>query len=170
VPPADLQDLEIGGYLHDIGKIGIRDSVLLKSGALTAEERHAIEQHPRIGLDILAPVELTREVIAFVGGHHEKLDGSGYPHGLTGDAIGPVPRIATVADIFDALITDRPYRPGMDVDQALDILDREVAGGKVDGPAVAALKRALPRWLNRLESEPRLAGVRFDAAPTADAA
>jgi putative nucleotidyltransferase with HDIG domain len=170
VSPSQLQDLEVGGYLHDIGKIGIRDSVLLKTGALTPEERRAIEQHPRIGLDILAPVELTREVIAFVGGHHEKLDGSGYPHGLTGDAVGLVPRIATVADIYDAITTDRPYRPGMSPMQALDILDREVAEGKVDGAAVAALRRVLPRWQRRLDTEPRLAGVRFDDATTTDAA
>jgi putative nucleotidyltransferase with HDIG domain len=170
VSAAQLQDLEVGGYLHDIGKIGIRDSVLLKSGALTDEERHVIEQHPRIGLDILAPVELTREVIAFVGGHHEKLDGSGYPGRLHGDAIGLVPRIATVADIYDAITTDRPYRPGMSPQQALDILDREVAGGKVDERAVAALRRALPRWRQRLEHEPRLAGVRFDVGAAGDAA
>ena len=78
-PESELQHLEIGGYLHDIGKIGVRDSVLLKPGALTPEERKMIEMHPTIGLEILAPVDLAPEVIAFVAGHHEKLDGSGYP-------------------------------------------------------------------------------------------
>ena len=170
VTAAQLQDLEIGGYLHDVGKIGVRDSVLLKPGNLTAEEREAIERHPRIGLDILAPVDLTPDVIAFVGGHHEKLNGSGYPNGLRGDAIGLVPRIATVADIYDALTSNRPYRAGMSVRQAMDILDREVEEGKIDGAAVQALERVLPRWETRVKTEARLAGHHFDDPVQAKAA
>ena len=170
VTAAQLQDLEIGGYLHDIGKIGVRDTVLLKPGNLTAEEREAIERHPRIGLDILAPVDLAPDVIAFVGGHHEKLNGSGYPDGLRGDAIGLVPRIATVADIYDALTSDRPYRAGMSVPQAMDILNRDVEEGKIDGAAVLALGRVLPRWETRVKTEARLAGYRLNDQVEAKAA
>ncbi|HEY7801990.1 MAG TPA: HD domain-containing phosphohydrolase, partial [Dehalococcoidia bacterium] len=170
VTPAQLQDLEIGGYLHDIGKIGVRDTVLLKDGQLTAEEREVIEQHPRIGLQILAPVELAPDVIAFVGGHHEKLNGSGYPAGLHGDHIGLVPRIATVADIYDALTSDRPYRAGMSLQEALDILHREVADGTIDGAAVLALEHVVPRWEMRLKTEAHLAGVSFEQQREAEAA
>ncbi|MBF6599455.1 MAG: HD domain-containing protein [Dehalococcoidia bacterium] len=165
VTPAQRQDLEVGGYLHDIGKIGVRDTVLLKDGKLTPEEREQIERHPRIGLQILAPVELPPDVIAFVGGHHEKLDGSGYPAGLSGDAIGLVARIATVADVYDALTSDRPYRRGMTAEEALAILRREVSGGTVDAGAVSALERALPRWEERLRTDAKLAGIRFDGPP-----
>jgi putative nucleotidyltransferase with HDIG domain len=170
VTPAQLQDLEIGGYLHDIGKIGVRDTVLLKDGQLTAEEREVIEQHPRIGLQILAPVDLAPDVIAFVGGHHEKLNGSGYPAGLHGDHIGLVARIATVADIYDALTSDRPYRAGMTLQEALDILHREVADGTIDAAAVLALEHVVPRWEMRLKTEVHLAGVSFEQQREAEAA
>ncbi len=159
VGPTDLQHLEIGGYLHDIGKIGVRDSVLLKEGSLTPEERAAIERHQTIGLEILEPVDLAPEVLAFVAGHHEKLDGSGYPRGIDGHEIGLVTRIATVADICDALTSDRPYRRGLSVRQALDTLTREVEAGKLDADAVAALERVVPRWEQRLRSDRTLARV-----------
>jgi len=163
LPDATLQHLEIGGYLHDIGKIGVRDNVLLKPASLTPAERDAIERHPRIGLDILEHVELAPEVLEFVGGHHEKLDGSGYPAHRHGDAIGMVARIATVADIYDALTTDRPYRPAMTPHRALDILHDEVAEGRVDGRVVATLERIMPWWERRRRDEPELRGFSVGA-------
>jgi putative nucleotidyltransferase with HDIG domain len=160
-----LQHLEIGGYLHDIGKIGVRDAVLLKPGALDPEERAAIEQHPSIGLDILAHVELPPEVIEFVGSHHEKLNGSGYPAHLHAEHISVVPRIAAVADIYDALTTDRPYRPGMGIPKALSILGEEADQGKLDHSVVGALERVIPRWQSRLKAEPDLKGFSIGDSP-----
>jgi putative nucleotidyltransferase with HDIG domain len=170
VEAADLQHLEVGGYLHDIGKIGVRDAVLLKEGTLTPDERAAIERHPIIGLEILAPVELPPDVLEFVGSHHEKLDGSGYPHGINGSAIGLVTRVATVADIYDALTSDRPYRRGFSMEQALDLLRREVAAGAVDAAAVAALERVAPRWEQRVRLDPAVARRALGDGPDQKAA
>jgi putative nucleotidyltransferase with HDIG domain len=162
----DLAHLEIGGYLHDIGKIGVRDAVLLKPGALTAEERAAIERHPAIGLDILEHVELAPQVIEFVGRHHEKLNGSGYPEHLHEHDLTIFPRIAAVADIYDALTTDRPYRAGMTPEQGVGILYKESDGGQLDRGVVEALERVLPRWHERLRTEPSLQGFRIESPPT----
>lgn len=158
---SDLQHLEIGGYLHDIGKIGVRDAVLLKPGKLTHEERAAIERHPRIGLDILEHVDLAPQVIEFVGAHHEKLNGTGYPRHLHDDELSVIPRIAAVADIYDALTTDRPYRAGMTPDEGLAILTREATDGQLDFTVVQALERVLPRWHERIKDEPALQGFRI---------
>ena len=161
LPESQLQHLEIGGYLHDIGKIGVRDSVLLKTGSLTPEERELIENHPRIGLEILAPVELAPEVIAFVSGHHEKLDGTGYPHGWSGEELSIIERIATVADIYDALTTSRPYRGPMSVDEALEIMSREVAEAKLDAHVFATFRGLVSRWEWRRHTDPDLQGFRL---------
>ncbi|HYM16349.1 MAG TPA: HD domain-containing phosphohydrolase [Dehalococcoidia bacterium] len=152
-----VQHLEIGGYLHDIGKIGVRDDILLKPGALTPAEREAIELHPAIGRGILAPVDLPPEVVEFVAGHHEKLDGGGYPGHLHAERLGIIPRIASVADIYDALTTDRPYRRALSVAQAIAILRDETARGQLDPRVAAALERVIPRWESRRRDEPALA-------------
>ncbi len=158
LPGRDLQYLEIGGYLHDIGKIGIRDSVLLKPGTLTPEERAMIEEHPRIGLEIVQHVDLTQAVKDLVIGHHERLDGSGYPFGLDGEGISIFARIGAVADVFDALTTDRPYRQGFTIEESMSILKREVTDNHLDEAAVDALVRTLPTWGRRLRVEPLLKG------------
>jgi len=157
-----LQHLQIGGYLHDIGKIGVRDAVLLKPGQLTAEERELIEQHPRIGLDILRPVGLPAEVESIVGGHHERLDGSGYPLHLSGEELTLFPRIAGVADVYDALITDRPYRAGMDLNDVIRLLQREALSGLMDPEVVAAMVRLAPLWEQRRRDDPQLRGAWID--------
>jgi len=162
---SELQHLEIGGYLHDIGKIGVRDNVLLKPGSLTPEERELIERHPRVGLDILAAVELSPEVIAFVGGHHEKLDGSGYPRGARAERISIIARIASVSDIYDAVTTDRPYRKAMTPAEAVEIIKREAALGKLDGRVVAAFEKVLPGWERRRITDPALKGFRLPERP-----
>lgn len=158
VPSRDLQYLEIGGYLHDIGKIGIRDNVLLKPGQLTPEERAMIEEHPRIGLEIVQHVDLSQAVKDLVIGHHERLDGTGYPYGLDGEAISIFARIGAVADVFDALTTDRPYRVGYTIEESMSILKREVTDNHLDEEAVYGLVRALPTWGRRLRLEPALKG------------
>ena len=159
---SDLAHLEIGGYLHDVGKIGVRDAVLLKPGALDAEERAAIERHPTIGLEILEGIDLAPEVIEFVGGHHEKLNGVGYPRHLHEHQLGIYPRVAAVADIYDALTTDRPYRAGMSPARGLHVLYEESDAGQLDRDVVVALERVLPRWQQRLKDEPSLQGFRIE--------
>ena len=104
--PSELETLYRGALLHDIGKIGIPDEVLLKPGKLTVEEFAVIKQHTRIGYEILkeSPSRYLQMGAVIALGHHEKYDGSGYPHGLIGDNIPLVARIVAVADVFDALI------------------------------------------------------------------
>ncbi len=159
LPQILLQHLETGGYLHDIGKIGIRDAILGKPAALTPEERLLINDHPSIGLKILEPVDLPEPVIEFVGGHHERLDGSGYPRGLHADEISIVPRIAAVSDMYDAMTTDRPYRDAMTPEQAMEILNSE-AGRFLDPDVVRTMREVLHDWERRRLIEPELKGYR----------
>ena len=136
--------LRRAALLHDIGKLAVSNTILDKPGKLTDEEFAAVKMHPVHSAEILRGVSLFEAIALIAEGHHERLDGRGYPHGLKGDAIGRDTRIVTVADIFDALTADRPYRKAMTVSQALAILDKDV-GTAVDGDCVTALKRALAR-------------------------
>ncbi len=158
------QHLLVGGYLHDIGKIGVRDEVLLKPGQLSSDERLSIQEHPRIGLAILEPVGLPPEVIEGVGGHHERLNGSGYPRGLAGDDISIYPRIVAVADVYDALITDRPYRGALPLERVFAILDEEAGRGLIDGAVVEAMRAVAPSWEERRTSDPALGGFQLEAS------
>ncbi len=158
----ELQHLQVGGMLHDIGKIGIRDNVLLKPGQLEPAERLAIQEHPRIGLTILERVDLAGEVIAGVGGHHERLNGSGYPGGLAGDELSLYPRLIAVADVYDALITDRPYRAALPLLQVLRMLSEEVERGLLDEDVVLAMCRIARDWEQRRHSDSTLDGFALD--------
>ena len=161
LPDRDLQYLEIGGYLHDVGKIGVRDNVLLKAGQLNAEERRLVEEHPRIGLRIIEAVNLSDEVLQVVGQHHEKLDGSGYPFGLSSERLTVFPRISAIADFYDALSTDRPYRAAMPIDRIIAILKAEIAAGHFDPLVVEAFIRIIPYWERRRRTEKELAGLQL---------
>ncbi len=124
--------------MHDIGKIGISDEILHKPGPLTAEEREIMNKHPVIGEGILKPVRSLRRLCDAVRHHHEWLDGSGYPDGLKGDEISIEARILCVADVFDALTSDRPYRKAMSVEEALAEINRWV-GKRYDKKVYEAL-------------------------------
>jgi putative nucleotidyltransferase with HDIG domain len=122
----DIDLLNKSALLHDIGKIGIRDDVLLKEGKLTNEEFDQIKRHPVIGEEIVKGVQLTEELLPILPGikhHHERLDGCGYPDRLKGDEIPVFGRLIAVADAFDAMTSDRPYRKGMPIEKAFSILE-----------------------------------------------
>jgi putative two-component system response regulator len=125
----DLSALARGGYLHDVGKIGIPDAVLLKRGPLTPDEYALIKQHTVVGERLCGELRSLRTVRPIVRHHHERLDGSGYPDGLCGDAIPLLAQIMGVVDVFDALTTDRPYRAALPVASAVAELRSEVARG-----------------------------------------
>ena len=125
----DVSALARGGFLHDVGKVGIPDAVLLKRGPLTPDEYELIKAHTVIGDRLCGELRLLRRVRPIVRHHHERLDGSGYPDGLRGDAIPLVAQIMGIVDVFDALTTERPYRAALPVAWAAEELRREVARG-----------------------------------------
>jgi cyclic di-GMP phosphodiesterase len=125
----DIEALYRGAYLHDIGKIGVPDAVLLKPGRLTAAEYAAVQQHPIIGDRLCGELQSLRRVRPIVRHHHERLDGSGYPDGLTGDAIPLLAQMMGIVDVYDAVTTVRPYKTAMTVEQAFDELMRELTRG-----------------------------------------
>jgi putative two-component system response regulator len=128
----DLETLRIACLLHDIGKVGIPDAILGKPGPLTIEERNIVQQHPVIGETICAPLKSLRHVLPLIRHHHERMDGSGYPDGLRGNRIPLKTRILQIVDIYDALVTDRPYRGALLPDDALGVLQQEAACGWLD--------------------------------------
>lgn len=140
---AELEVLRLGALLHDIGKIGIADQVLMKPGPLTAEEYETIKQHPVVGARILRSVPFLEPHIPIVELHHERPDGKGYPHGLRGTEIPLVASIVHVADAFDAMTSARAYRPARAAAEGLRELWR-CAGTQFDAEVVHALAKALP--------------------------
>ena len=135
---SELEDLHRGGLLHDIGKIGIPASILDKPEKLSDEERRMIEEHPRKGARILEPIAAYAHVIPMVLQHHEWLNGKGYPDGDAREDISLGARILAVADVFDALVSDRPYRKGMELERTLEIIKQE-SGKQFDPKVVQAL-------------------------------
>ena len=127
-----LRNVEVGAMIHDIGKVATPESILNKPGALTTEEFEVMKSHPEAGAKIIKPITALGKASELVLSHHEKLDGSGYPQGLLADAISIETRIVTIADIFDALYTDRPYRKGMSLEKSLSIIKEDAERGKLD--------------------------------------
>ena len=151
-----VRDIQRFAPMHDIGKVGVADHILLKPGRLDADERREMERHPAIGGEVLRRCEMQmNEVghsvfwmgIEIAEAHHEKFDGSGYPHGLSGENIPLSARIVAVADVFDALTSRRPYKEAWSVERALEYIVSE-SGGHFDPAIVAALQRGLPRVLD----------------------
>ena len=134
------QTLRWGCLLHDIGNIGIPDSILLKPTGLTAWEFDEMKLHTIIGEQICRPIEALSRTLPLIRSHHEKLDGSGYPDGVGGDEISPIMRIVSACDVYDTLRIERVYRDAFTHDQALEILRREVESGWWDAEVVEHLE------------------------------
>jgi putative two-component system response regulator len=137
---AERRNLKRAGLLHDIGKIGIPLGYLQKPGPLTTAEYEAVKKHPAIGYEICKPLRTMAPLLSLIRGHHERLDGRGYPDGLKGDAI-PLPlRCLTTADVFDALTSDRAYRKAMSHDAAFRVMREEASVGMWDGRIIDMLE------------------------------
>lgn len=126
-----LETLEYGALLHDIGNIGIRTDIKGKKGALTDDEYEHIKKHPEVGYDIISRVEFLRSAAHIVRNHHERFNGGGYPDGVPGDELDLLVKIVSIADAYDAMTSDRPHRRGMPVERALEILN-ENKGSQFD--------------------------------------
>jgi len=140
---AECDDLRRGGIVHDIGKVAVPESVLLKPGPLDANERKIMEQHTIAGERICAPLKSFRHVLPIIRSHHEKQDGSGYPDHLKGAEIPLTARILQTVDIYDSLTTDRPYRKALSQEKALEIMWEETRRGWWDPNLVGALEELL---------------------------
>ncbi len=165
VSDAELELIDNGTPLHDIGKIGIRDAVLCKPGRLTTEEFEEMKTHTLKGAKILETIRELNPVIPIVRSHHERWDGKGYPDGLTGVNIPRLARIVAVADAFDAMTSDRPYRKGMSADVAFGEIEKH-RGHQFDpecADAFLALRSAVENEMNEPRDEPPV----FSTEPTA---
>jgi response regulator RpfG family c-di-GMP phosphodiesterase len=148
------KELSLAAKLHDIGKVGIPEAILNKAARLTSEEFRLVQTHPGIGERIVAPVIRNPAILAAIRGHHERLDGSGYPDGLMGAKIPLLARLITIADCFDALTTSRAYRAALPIAQALELI-RAGAGQQFD-PNLVKTFLALARNSLLLPSSPYL--------------
>jgi putative nucleotidyltransferase with HDIG domain len=144
LPAEALKALEYGGILHDIGKIGIPDSILAKRGTLAPDEMELVRAHPVIGAEIVAGVDFLQGAVPAIRSHHERWDGAGYPAGLAGEAIPLVARIVNIADTWDACTSRRPYQEAIPVDVVTAILEG-LRGAQTDPRVHAALLAVLRR-------------------------
>jgi putative nucleotidyltransferase with HDIG domain len=159
-----LGSLSRGACLHDIGKLGIPDGILLKPGPLTPDERTVMQRHAQIGFDLVADIAFLSDAAEIVLTHHERYDGSGYPRGLKADEILPAARIFAVADSFDAITSDRPYRLASSFASGRDIIS-QCSGTQFD-PKVVTAFLSIPEqiWLAIAKDQRRLASKSPSAA------
>ena len=159
IDPAYIRHVFQFAPMHDIGKVGIADSILLKPGKLSDEERQEMQHHPTIGADVLSRCEhqmnalgysIFTTAIEIAGCHHEKFDGSGYPNGLSQQDIPLSARIVAAADVFDALTSRRPYKEAWTIEKALDLMNEE-AGKHFDPQIITAMQQAMPAILRVYE-------------------
>ena len=147
----DSEQLELlhkGGLLHDVGKIGVPVTILDKPGKLTDEEFEVIKNHPPLGARILEPIKSFSEIIPFVVQHHERFDGQGYPDGIAGESISLGARILAIADAYDAMISDRPYRKGLPFNRIVSII-KEVSGAQFDPKVVQAFLKIVEHTIRK---------------------
>jgi putative nucleotidyltransferase with HDIG domain len=142
LPAETVEQVRLAGRLHDVGKIGIREEILDKPGALAPHEYAHVQDHVRIGLEILAPLTYLGVVLDFIGDHHERPDGSGYPRGLVGDAISVGGRIVAAADVFDALTSRRAYRDARTEHDSLTYM-RDLVGRSLFPDVFEAMRTAV---------------------------
>ena len=154
VPISDAPEIEFGFLLHDIGKLAIPDAILYKPGALTDCERALMAQHPLLGAEIVREIAFLGEAAQVVRSHHERWDGSGYPDGLAGEQIPLAARVFSVADVLDALTTERPYRPASPLSIAREMIVAE-SGQQFDPRVVEAFKSIDDETLERLGAAAR---------------
>ncbi len=148
----DRPEVEFGFLLHDIGKVAVPDAILYKPGLLTGEERALMARHPVVGADILDGIEFLADAARVVRNHHERWDGSGYPDGLRGEEIPLVARVFAVADVLDALTTDRPYRRGLPLEEARAMIV-EASGSHFDPAVVTAFQSISDERLRQIGRE-----------------
>jgi putative nucleotidyltransferase with HDIG domain len=158
LPERELKQLAFGGILHDIGKIGIVERILLKQSRLTDDEMSVMREHPEIGANIIEAVKFLAPVLPAVRNHHERWDGTGYPDRLAGEAIPLIARIVNVADTWDACTSTRPYQGALPFEQAMAIA-RGLSGTQCDPKVVTALEQVITQW--------RTAGRQVTAAESA---
>lgn len=168
LPDDDITALRRAGIVHDIGKVVVPDAILLKPGSLTTEERAAIRQHPAVGEHICSPLKSFRTVLGIIRHHHERWDGSGYPDGLRSDAIPLTARVLQIADVYDALTTQRAYRVALAPSDAWKILEEEVNRGWWDGYLVQEFREMMTNWSGAAANGNRTHGHANTRANAAD--
>ena len=145
VPEEQMEHIRRGALLHDIGKMGIPDAILLKPGLLTNEERTIMQTHPQMAYEMLKSIAFLRPALDIPHLHHEKWDGTGYPHGLKGEEIPLPARLFAVIDVFDALTSDRPYRKAWSKEKTLAYI-QEQSGKHFDPQVVRVFLEILQQW------------------------
>jgi putative two-component system response regulator len=143
VTEEQIKALRRAGVVHDIGKVAVADSILLKPGPLTADEAKIMQKHPVVGERICAPLKTFRLVLPIIRHHHEKHDGTGYPDGLQGEEIPLTARILQLSDVYDALTTDRPYKVAFTPEVALDLMEEEAERGWWDRELFEAFRELI---------------------------
>ena len=153
--PPEIKDIHVSSLLHDVGKIGIKDSVLNKPGKLTDEEFELIKKHPVLGANIMAPIRQMKNIIPGLRWHHERWHGGGYPDGLEGGQIPLMARVIAVADTFDAITTNRPYQKTMSFEEGHALINEKLKGTALDERVVEAFNRAYQLGLITPDAEPK---------------
>ncbi len=148
----DINTLRKGGVLHDIGKIGVKDTILNKPGKLTDDEFAEVKKHPETGENICRPLRSLEPVLPIIKHHHEKYDGSGYPSGLVGEDIPLLARIMAIVDVYEALSSRRAYRDALTHAETMKILSEETADGKFDPVLLEKFKQMMESGLDSQES------------------
>ena len=143
LPANQIKALRRAGIVHDIGKVAVPDSILLKPAKLTRTEQLILRRHPVVGERICAPLKSFQLVLPIIRHHHEKLNGSGYPDGLKGEQIPLTARVLQIVDVYDALTTERPYKRALSIEEALRMMRKEIKKGWWDPKVFDAFERMM---------------------------